>query len=332
MSFSLKQGLFKFDIIDRHAILGIGLDADTKKVRQSYLRIVQKLHPDTCKAPTKKEKEFANQLLARLVNPAYEAISKDYGWSEHHLILGQMAKNFAKQKETIQPASVAAKQLLQSNPSALDLNYRKLMQPLVLEQYQNLDEVLSKIVQLSELNLVYLMLRGNWTLGARKATPTNPPATPNSSTPSPPKPEATNVNSASVEREPAKTTTEVATATPYIRRAQEYIEKSNYAQAVLELRDGIKLEPNNPTCHALLGLAYLKQNQVTMAKVHVNKAWQTDPQNKLAQQAKQALEKQGVTVTNSASKPNEAKTTVKAEAKVEKPSGIFSGLFGGKKK
>jgi tetratricopeptide (TPR) repeat protein len=325
MSFSLKQGLFKFDIIDRHAILGIGLDADIKKVRQSYLRIVQKLHPDTCKVPTQEDKEFANRLLAKLVNPAYEAISKDYGWNEHHLILGQMAKTLAKQKDTLQLNYPAAKQLLQVTPSNLDLNYRQLIQPLTLDQYQNFAQTLDKIAQISELNLVYLMLKENWPSGAvKKATPTIPPQ--NVTTP--------NANPAKAEPEKQETppAAETITAASYIRRAQEYMEKNNFAQAVLELRDGIKLDPNNATCHALLGLAYLKQNQVTMAKVHVNKAWQTDPQNTLAKQAKQALEKQGVTVTSGASKPSDSKITTKTPEKEVKAAGLFGGLFGGKKK
>jgi curved DNA-binding protein CbpA len=325
MSFSLKQGLFKFDLVDHHAILGVNLNADTRRVRQCYLRIVQKLHPDTCKAPTKAEKEFANQLLAKLVNPAYEAISKEYGLNEYHLILGQMAKNLAKQKDKIQPTSTAARQLLQANPSALDLTYRQLIQPLALEQYQNFAETLEKIAQISELNLVYLMLKENWTLGAKKATPTTPP----SKTTTPPQNSPLINEKPTVGQEnkevPQAVTSDVLTATPNIRRAQEYLEKNNFAQAILELRDGIKLEPNNANCHALLGLAYLKQNQMTMAKVHVNKAWQTDPQNTLAKQAKQALEKQGVTITSSKSKPSEPKTTAKS-------GGILGGLFGGKKK
>ncbi len=326
MSFSLKQGLFRFDLVDRHAILGVNLDADKKKVRQSYLRIVQRLHPDTCKAPTKTEKEFANQLLAKLVNPAYEFISKEYGFNEHHIILGQMAKSLAKQKDKIQLTSTVAQQLIQVKPSALDLTYRQLIQPLILEQYQNFSETLEKISQISELNLVYLMLKENWALGEKKVTPTSPPSKtttpPQNSTPN-------NDNNATIGQEnketPQVATTDVLTATPYIRRAQEYMEKNNFAQVILELRDGIKIDPNNATCHALMGLAYLKQNQTTMAKVHVNKAWQTEPQNTLVKQAKQALEKQGVTVTSVKSKPVESKTT-------EKTGGILGGLFGGKKK
>jgi tetratricopeptide (TPR) repeat protein len=325
MSFLLKQGLFKFDIIDRHAILGVSLDADIKKVRQSYLRIVQKIHPDTCKVPTKEDKDFANQLLSKLVNPAYEAISKDYGWNEHHLILGQVSKTLAKQKDALQLNYPPAQQLLQTPLSNLDLNYRQLIQPLTLEQYQNFAQTLDKIAQISELNLVYLMLKENWPSGVKKAAPTIAPQNATIS----------NVNPAKTEPEKLETPSaavESITAASYIRRAQEYMEKNNFAQAILELRDGIKLEPNNATCHALLGLAYLKQNQVTMAKVHVNKAWQTDPQNALAKQAKQALERQGITVTSSAGKPSDSKTATKTPEKETKAAGIFGGLFGGKKK
>jgi curved DNA-binding protein CbpA len=324
MFFSLKQGLFKFDLIDHHAILGINLDADTKQVRQRYLKIVQKLHPDTCKARTEGEKTLANQLLSKLVNPAYESLSKDYGFNEHHLILAQMAKSLAKQKEKIQPISEVAKQLSEANASALDLTYRQLLQSLVADQYNNFSQSVEKIAQISELNLIYLMLKENWTLGHKK-TPTSPPVTPNSGATT--KVEATqSSNTTQVPTEKPTPPTEILTATPYIRRAQEYMEKNNFAQAVLELRDGIKLEPNNSTCHSLLGLAYLKQNQPTMAKVHISRACQANPQDPLAKQAKQALEKQGITLNISS---NNKETETKPN---NKSGGLLGSLFGNKKK
>ena len=75
MSFAIKQGLFKLNITDHHAILGVSLDAEPKQIRLRYLKIAQKLHPDKCRADQDKMK-LAGQILSKLVNPAYEQLSK----------------------------------------------------------------------------------------------------------------------------------------------------------------------------------------------------------------------------------------------------------------
>ena len=71
MVFPIQQGLFKFDVIDHYAILGVSVESDIATIRQRYLKIAYRLHPDTCKAETQVEKQRANELLSRLVNPAY---------------------------------------------------------------------------------------------------------------------------------------------------------------------------------------------------------------------------------------------------------------------
>ncbi|NET53020.1 MAG: J domain-containing protein, partial [Merismopedia sp. SIO2A8] len=77
MSFQIERGLFKFDFTDHHAVLGIPIGADKKEVRKRYLKIARNLHPDSSKAEGEAEKQQANQLLSKLVNPAYEQLSKD---------------------------------------------------------------------------------------------------------------------------------------------------------------------------------------------------------------------------------------------------------------
>ena len=76
----------------------------------------------------------------------------------------------------------------------------------------------------------------------------------------------------------------------YRRRALGYIAKKNYAKAILELRDGLKLDQKQSELHSLLALAYLKQNQRAMAKVHMNKALQLDPEDSTALDIKRQLE------------------------------------------
>ncbi|NEO27454.1 MAG: hypothetical protein F6K03_11305, partial [Kamptonema sp. SIO4C4] len=122
-----------------------------------------------------------------------------------------------------------------------------------------------------------------------------------------------------------------------VRRAQEYIGKNNFSKAILELRDGLKIDPNNSICHGLMGLAYFKQKQVSMAKVHVKKALQSDAQNETALKVKQALEKttgESVGSKSTSSKSTASGSSKGKSSKTEKSNGggMFGGLFGGKKK
>lgn len=303
MSFKLQQGLFKLDLVDRYAILGVPLDADSKQIRQRYLKVAYQLHPDTCKASSDAEKQKANQILSKLVNPAYEYLSKENLRAEYLLVLSQMGKTLTLEGGKITLASESAKQLAQAGFN-VDAAYQKFLQPLILDQYTSINKVIEIIGQLSELNLVYLMLKQGQ-LAQAKTTQTS-------------------IYKKTLESpiEKAKITeTNVSPVATYIRRAQEYLERNNFAQVALEMRDALKIEPNNSTCHGLMGLAYLKQNQMTMAKVHINKAWQSNAQDPIAIKAKQELDK--LIPAEDPSKSSNPKSG---------NSGFLGGLFGGKKK
>lgn len=301
MSFKLQQGLFKLDLVDRYAILGTPLDADSKQIRQRYLKVAYQLHPDTCKASSEAEKQLANQILSKLVNPAYEHLSKENLRAEYLLVLSQMGKTLTLEGGKITLASESAKQLAQAGFN-VDAAYKKLLQPLVSEQFTSVNKVIDIIAQLSELNLVYLMLKQGQ-LAQAKVTQT-----------------PFYKRTLESQSEKSKTEANVSPVATYIRRAQEYLEKNNFAQVALEMRDALKIEPNNSTCHGLIGLAYLQQNQMTMAKVHINKAWQSNSQDPIAIKAKQELDK-----LIPAEDPN--KSSPKSGN-----SGFLGGLFGGKKK
>jgi len=90
----------------------------------------------------------------------------------------------------------------------------------------------------------------------------------------------------------------------------------------------LKLEPNNPLAHSLIGIVYLKQNQLTMAKVHINKALQLNPNEPMALRSKQVLAEAVPKIAGQTSPAN------KAGEGVDKPKGggLFGGLFGGGKK
>ena len=273
MVFPIQQGLFKLDVIDHYAILGVSVESDIATIRQRYLKIAYRLHPDTCKAETQVEKQRANELLSKLVNPAYEHLSREESRHEFRLIIGQIGKDFRKQFAEITLVSEQAKKLAQSNN--IDLAYNKFLQSLTVDQYNTLDLIFQKIAQISELNLVYLVLAPEQTrkkvaqsatvMASLNPTPVKPPTPP----------------AEKVEESPI---------TVYIRRAQDGLSRNNPSQVILEMKDALKIDPNNMTCHALLGLAYLQQNQTSMARVHINRAWNAKPNDPIVLQSKQALD------------------------------------------
>lgn len=316
MPFEIGRGLFKYDFTDHHAILGIPVDADTKSVRKRYLKIARNLHPDSCKAANEAEKKQANELLSKLVNPAYEQLynkdSRDYAIS-----LKLMGKRLAGEKGKISLASESAKQLTRAG-AGLENVYKSSVQNLASKQYESINEALEKIAELSELNLVYLMLKeGKIATGTDSGGGKTP----------------VGGEDTIIQREKSPDPQEMLSrrVAAYIRRAEGYIAKNNFAKAILELRDALKLDKNNSTCHSLLGVAYLKQKQAAMAKVHFNKALQLNPKDERALKGKKYLEQM-------AAKSGGAKPTTSSGSS-DKPSGdqgksgggLF-GIFGGKKK
>jgi curved DNA-binding protein CbpA len=339
MSFQIERGLFKFDFNDHHAVIGVPVDADVKEVRKRYLKIARRLHPDSCKAASDSEKKLANQLLSKLVNPAYEQLSQ--GNNRDYLVsLGHMGRRLAAEGTKIPLASEAAKQLFRSGAN-LDNAYKSVVQKLATTQYDALDQVLEKIAEISELNMVYLMLsKGEIQKSTgRPGGPTGGSAVrPNDAQPAP-QGQKKDPNAPTPPGAPGRPSSPLpdsglTRSAEYVRRAEGYIAKNNFAAAVLELREALKLDPNNSRCHSLLGASYLKQNQATMAKVHINKALQLNPNDELALKGKKHLEALAQKANGGAQKAPPPPAPGKQPDKSGKSGGggLFGGLFGGKKK
>ncbi|GFE71143.1 J domain-containing protein [Chroococcus sp. FPU101] len=308
MAFPIQQGLFQFDLIDHYAILGVPLKTDFKEIRQRYLKIAYRLHPDTCRAKSHAEKEQAGQLFSKLVNPAYEHLSREQSRTEFSLVLAQIGKGVAQNISNTTLTSEPAQKLLQTN-SNVEAAYRKLLQSLAIDQYLNLDGVYAKIAQISELNMVYLMIAEGQTtrktqtyIGEKAMATTEQTATVSSD-------QVPNFESG---------------ITSYIRRAQDCLKAENYGQVILEIRDALKLEPNDSTCHALLGLAYLRQNQTSMARVHINQAVKANPKDPIVIESKKELEQ--------TLNPNIAMQGGQGKKDNAKDGKNFWTLFNGKKK
>jgi len=311
MDLQIARGLAQFNYIDYYAILGVTINAPGGEIRKRYLKIARSLHPDSCTAANK---QLGSQLLSKLVNPAYEKLMPDRERSEQEVLLRLLGQRVIQEK-SIELKSERALQLLQATDP--DNFYTTSVRELAAGQYQELDQVLERTGELSELNLAYLVAKesqGEANFGrkqpsgsssARQRTPASSSAA-GTALGSPQQP----MPAASGAPPPAGTF-----VSQYYRRAEEFLAKNNLQQAILELRDALKLEPSNSRCHGLLGTIYLRQNQMTMGKVHINQALKLDPKNSMALTAKQQLDK-----------------LEQKSGSTQKQGGGLFGLFGGKKK
>jgi curved DNA-binding protein CbpA len=317
MSLKIERGLFKYDFIDYHAVLCVPVDADVKDIRKRYIKIARHLHPDSSASGSPKEKQLASELLSKLVNPAYEKLSGDRSRAEYIIVLSQMGKRLVQESASVEFHTELGRQM--ASAGNVEQIYRSAIASLAETQYNSLEKALQVIAQISELNLVYLMRT------AGKAFSHNAPPPP------PPASQAKSSNSNSQPKTAAVPPSEASPGTQYIRRAQELIAKNQWAPARVELQDALKLEPNNSRCHSLIGVVYLKQNQTTMAKVHFDRALQLDPKDETALEGKRRIE-QLLGPKSSVTKPTASSTTGVKQPDKSGGSGLFGGLFGGKKK
>lgn len=338
MAFAIKHGLFKLNITDHHAILGVSINAEPKEIRLKYLKTAQKLHPDTCKNPDEAAKRLANKLLSRMINPAYEQLSRKTSYLEHQLVLTQIGKRLAENSDRLNFATESAKKLLDSGDK-FQLMYPKLLKSLTQEQYKSVELATDKIALISELNLAYLMLQHRKGVNRDNIVTAKPSS---STTQSPPK-TATNTSTQSTSSKSTLNSSTPSASEPpdpklrvasYTRRAKTYMKQNNLIQAIAELKDGLKIDPNNSTAHALLGKIYLLQQQLTMAKIHIKKAEQSNPRDPVVLETKKALDK----MLKEKERKNGNRTQTSRNNNANQPAdragnnGFLGGLFGSKNK
>lgn len=309
----IAQGLFKLDLTDHHAILGISLEADPKQVRKRYLKIARKLHPDSLSGASDLEKQRASELLSKMVNPAYEKLSQEKEASEYQVVLRMQGQQLSRQNN-LALETEAAQTLAKSNN--VDHAYNEALKKLVALQYESLDEVPALIGQISELNAVYLMRKAGSSGGSAATAPASAAApTPRSASTAP---AGAAAPAAAPGPPPSAPSRQRNLAEGYLNRAKEFELRRDFSRAILELREAVKSFPTNADCHSHLANAYLKGGQSTMAKIHSKKALDLDPENQLGAMVQKSLERKA--------------GGSQAASKVEKSKGGLFGLFGGKKK
>ncbi|MGD1860128.1 MAG: DnaJ domain-containing protein [Leptolyngbyaceae cyanobacterium] len=310
----IEQGLFQFDLTDYHAILGVAINADAKAIRKRYLKIARRLHPDSLRTATDEDRQKANELLSKLVNPAYETLNQEKSMTEHLVVLRLRGQQLRRQA-SVPLQSDAAKSVAKSNNAASI--YTNSLKELTETQYEEIDQVLNITGKISELNLAYLMSTADNASGSATVARETTAATNTTNVPSPPgaRPKAP-------APPPSPRQQRQAIIGSYFNRAAEFALKKDYTRAIVEMRDAVKSHPTDAQCHSQLAAYYLQAGQTKMAKIHIKRSLDLDAGNSLAQELDAKL--------NQVTAPKPPRATAKS-APAKSKGGLF-GLFGGKQK
>jgi len=250
----LTGGLFTLGCRDCHALLGVPLTASGDEVRRGYLRIARRPHPDSNRQFSPEQRQLATAWLSRWVNPAYAQLIPEARGQEYLTLLQTQVQHLQTQDRTLRWRQGQAPDLLTA--AQPESAYRERIAHLGSDLFRDLDTVADQLADLSELNLAWLLRQSR----------------------------------SSVSPAPTESGDQLER---YLQRAEGYLRQHACAQAQLELRDALRLAPQDSRVHALNGLVYLELAQPSLARVSIRRALQLDPQQALAQEGKQRLEQQG---------------------------------------
>ncbi|MBD2440779.1 J domain-containing protein [Nostoc sp. FACHB-110] len=249
---------------DPFAVLGIPVTADERQINKCYRALAKQLHPDRYAQSGEAEQKLATNIFTRLINPAYAQIKQTQKCAETIAMLRLEAKSWQPKADLAKNS--ALEKLIQASAQSAESIYEQAIADYAAIQYTSLQQTYQITQQLNQLNLAYFSLQ--------QSQPSIPQAAPPVSSPVQPQP--TPQTSENTQPVP------VNYAQRHYQRAIQYSKQSKWSLAVSELRDAIKLEPNNSDFYALLGLVHFHQNLLGMAKVYTRQALKLNPTNRLA--------------------------------------------------
>lgn len=262
----ITQGLAQFGT-DHYAVLAVPMDASIPEIRRIYRNIVRSLHPDRFGRDTEGKKE-AEQILSRLVNPAFEILSNENQRRDYDRLIQNWATRMLERRYTpVYPQLLIMQQA--KNISELQTFYAQATCKENPGIYKDLSDLvnLTAANQLSIYNLGYILGLVRLT---EEATPVAPPPAPVAP---PPAPKAT--------IEPTRNAG-ANFAASHFDRGKMLLERRLYREAVQSLKEAVRLAPDNANYRAHLGQAYLRQGLPGMAKAEFSQALVLDPNEPLA--------------------------------------------------
>ncbi|MEH1767580.1 J domain-containing protein [Nostoc sp.] len=254
-------------LCDPYAVLGISVSADDRQIFKRYHTLAKLLHPDRYAKSCNPDQQLATAILNYLINPAYQQLKHRH----KRWIAIAMLRSDARvlQQQALCAQNTIAEEIMEMSAPQAQLFYEEAIACYAEAQYKSLDQFFQVTKQISILNLVYLRLQKPDLFMAQEAIPNIP------------KVEVKPVELPSHEKTHFKPDL-TNYAQRHYERANEYVSRAKWPEAVQELRDAIKLEPNNSDYYALLGLVHLKQKYTGMARVYIRQALKLNPENLLA--------------------------------------------------
>ncbi|MBD2253119.1 J domain-containing protein [Nostoc parmelioides] len=257
---------------DPYAVLGIPVTADEKKILTRYHVLAKLLHPDRYTKNNHLEKELATAIFTCLVNPAYEQLKNQQ--KRQNILESLRSEAIAWKKQSLYLQSAVAKQMMAMSAREADSFYQQAIATCAEAQYKYPRKCHQVTRQIITLNLAYLSLQKSDPLILEVK-----PSVKSQEKPQPVEPQEREITS----DEKASVQPAVINYAPrHYQRGLQYTKQGQWASAVQELRDAIKLEPSNSDYYALLGFVYLRQSFVGMAKVYMRQALKLNPRQELA--------------------------------------------------
>ena len=282
--------------VDPFALLGVSVSADEKRIAKRYRQIAKALHPDALNSspnsasssdmepsvPAQKmEAKLAAEVIARIVNPSYQKLKQEKGRQEALATLRFRVRRLARTEKLV-PTFQHAQQLSAIEDNEVDIFYEQMLSHLAEKQFQDLNYLHTTALEVGQLNLVFLHRK----LGISVIRPKRSGLITHAVTPTAaianPKPSADNLANASLAPEEDTETPEIDYARKHTTRAKTYLSQQNYEMAVQELREALKIAPQSPEIHSMIGQAYYKQKLSGMAKAHFKQALKLKPTHKVA--------------------------------------------------
>lgn len=274
--------------VDPFALLGISVSADERRIAKRYRTVAKQLHPDALANGSCRQEitpAMAAQVIARIVNPAYQKLKHDNSREEILAMLRLRVRRLARTQKLI-PTFEHAQQLADVEESDIDVHYEQIISQLAKQQFVSTDQIRAYSLELAQLNLVYLSRKTVNTVIRQKRsglisnaiTPTAVGKTIGSTEPIP-------VGEPNEYREKNVLAPAPDLAVDYVakhtERAKVYLKQRSYDSAVQELREALKISPQSAELHSMIGQAYYKQSLTGMAKAHFKRAYGLNPNHQV---------------------------------------------------
>ena len=267
--------------IDPFALIGVSVSADEKRIAKRYRQVAKQLHPDALsggRGDGGMDEAIAAQVIARIVNPSYQKLKHDKSRQE---ILANIRFRVIRlvRTEKLLPTFPSSIHLAEAEDEGVDILYEQALSKLAESQFQTLDELHTHSLEISQLNLIFLSRRlENLSIWPKRIGLISAAVTPTAVASVVANAELATANPPAKKLEQP----EINYAQKHTVRAKTYLTQQNYEAAVQELREAIKISPQNPELHSMIGQAYYRQKLLGMAKTHFRQALNLKPDHKVA--------------------------------------------------